>query len=115
MLDSEKEDFLIPVDQFAGKYLVQVLEPAADDSFMKWNFFDTILQQKEGFSPYVFEDLALEILNENDELKKEFEAKKKADKSFAKNWYAQLNFIYENSGEYWESTYNRYPIFRIVD
>lgn len=55
---------------------MEVLEPEAPDSFFNWNFFDTILQQKEGFSAYVFEDIAKEILDNNPQLKSEFEAKR---------------------------------------
>jgi hypothetical protein len=37
---------------------LETLEPEAVDSFFNWNFFDTMLQQKEGYSDYIFEDLA---------------------------------------------------------
>ena len=44
---------------------METLEPTATDSFFNWNFFDGILQQKEGFSPYVFQDIATELLKNN--------------------------------------------------
>ena len=47
-------DVIISTDQDAVRYLLETLEPEAKDSFFNWNFFDTILQQKEGFSPYVW-------------------------------------------------------------
>ncbi len=106
-------DFLIPTNQIANEYLVQVLEPEGEDSFFNWNFFDGILSRKEYFSPYVFDEIAGEILNSNPELKIEFEQKRGTDKEFAENHYAQLRFIYENS-EYSEKTYKRYPIARIT-
>lgn len=56
-----KGDYLIDIQQPGLRYLLEVLEPEAPDSFFNWNFFDTILQQKEGFSAYVFEDIAKEI------------------------------------------------------
>ena len=98
--------------QEAVRYLLETLEPMAVDSFFNWNFFDTILQQKEGFSPYVWEDLALEFLNENPDIKAEFEAKKSADSNFAKNWYAQLDWIHKQS-PYYEAAHLRYPIYRV--
>ena len=107
-----KGDYLISANQPAIRYLLETLEPQAPDSFFNWNFFDTILQQKEGFSPYVFEDEALVILNSNPELKKEFEAKKQSDSNFAKNWYAQLNWIFEHSDHY-EKAHMHYPIYRV--
>lgn len=107
----EVGDVLVPVNQWRNRYIVETLEPQAPDSFFSWNFFDTILQRKEGFSAYVFEDLALEILEEHPEIKEALEKKKAADEAFAKNGYAQLMFIYEHSAHN-EKAYLRYPIFR---
>ncbi len=108
----KKGDYLITTNQPGMRYLLETLEPQSPDSFFNWNFFDTILQQKEGFSPYVFEDESLVILNNNVELKKEFESKKQSDSKFASNWYAQLNWIFERSNHY-EKAHMQYPIFRI--
>ena len=108
-----KGDFLISIDQENSRYIVEVLEPAATDSFFTWNFFDTILQQKEHFSPYVFEDVAWQLLQRNDSLKMEFEAKKKVNSEFANDWYSQLDFIYKHS-DYYEKAHLAYPVYRIV-
>ena len=70
------------------------------------------MQQKEGFSPYVWEDKALELLNTDVNLKKEFESKKMNDIDFSNNWYAQLEWLHQKS-ENSEEAYLRYPIFRI--
>ncbi len=107
-----KGDYYIPIQTYTLRYVLETLEPTATDSYFNWNFFDTILQQKEGFSPYVFEDLAIEILKNNPQLKADFEAKKKGDTKFAENWYAQLSYIYNNS-KYKEQAFLRYPIFRV--
>ena len=104
-------DFLILTEQPGIRYLLETLEPQAPDSFFNWNFFDTILQQKEGFSPYVWEDLAKEILDKNPELKKIFKNKKANDKDFATSWYAQLDWIHKQS-EYYEEVHLAYPVFR---
>ncbi|MCK5815089.1 MAG: hypothetical protein KAH07_04010 [Flavobacteriaceae bacterium] len=109
----EAGDFLIPTNQPRIKYLLETLEPEATDSFFNWNFFDSILQQKENFSPYVFEDLAIELLDENKDLKLLFETKKKTDTIFSKDSYAQLDFIYQNS-KYAEKSYMQYPIYRVL-
>ncbi|WP_435579727.1 M14 family metallopeptidase [Gilvibacter sp.] len=107
-----KGSYRIPAEQEAVRYLLETLEPEAIDSFFNWNFFDTVLQQKEGFSPYVWEDLALEFLNENPEIKAEFEAKKANDENFAGNWYAELDWLHKNS-PYYEAAHLRYPIYRV--
>jgi hypothetical protein len=108
-----KGDVIVPVNQSAGRFVVEVLEPQAVDSYFNWNFFDTILQQKEYFSPYVFENIAAKLLEEDDELRQEFEAKKKINPEFANNWYAQLEFIYRHSAHY-EKEHMQYPVFRIM-
>jgi hypothetical protein len=110
----EKGDYYIPLEQNGLRYLLETLEPEAKDSFFNWNFFDTILQRKEGFSPYVFEELALEILNDNSELKADFEQKKRADDGFANSWYEQLDYIYKHS-VYLEKAYLQYPVYRVLN
>ncbi len=105
-------DYIVKVDQASNEYIVQTLEPQGPDSFFAWNFFDGILMQKEYFSSYVFEDLAAQYLKEDPKLKKQLEAKRKEDPEFAKNAYAQLKFVYENSGHY-EPTHNLYPVGRL--
>ncbi|MCO4292837.1 M14 family metallopeptidase [Solitalea sp. MAHUQ-68] len=108
-----KGDYVVQVDQAVNRYIVETLEPQAIDSYFNWNFFDSILGQKEGFSDYLFEDIATEILKKDPELKAKLEEKRKADPKFAQSAYAQLDFIYKNS-PYYEKTHNRYPIMRLL-
>ena len=107
-------DVIVSTQQEGVRYLLETLEPSATDSFFNWNFFDTILQQKEGFSPYVWEDIAFEILQNNPELRKEFETKKIEEPLFAKNAYEQLDWIHKRS-KYYEKAHLRYPILRLGD
>lgn len=109
-----KGDLIVKTDQKGYRYVLETLEPEATDSFFNWNFFDTILQQKEGFSPYVFEDLAKEILEKDPDLRDRFNQKKKEDSNFSEDSYMQLEFIYNHS-KYRESNYLKYPIYRITD
>ena len=107
-----KGDVIVNTNQFGFRYIIETLEPEAPDSFFNWNFFDTILQQKEGFSPYVWEDNALNLLNSDAVLKAAFEDKKATDKPFSKNWYAQLDWLHKNSDHY-EKAHLQYPVYRI--
>lgn len=107
-----KGDYFIPMNQHANRYLVEMLEPTGDDSFFTWNFFDAVLQQKEGYSDYRWEDLAAEVLKNDPEIKKKLEEKKLADPKLASNGSAQLDFIYKNS-PYYEPGHNRYPVYRL--
>lgn len=106
-------DFIVNVNQLAFRYLLETLEPEAVDSFFNWNFFDTVLQQKEGFSAYVFEDEAKELLEKNPEWKTELEQLKTNNKEFAESASQQLRWIYKKSNHY-EKAHLRYPIFRIA-
>lgn len=107
-----KGDYLIYTGQAADRFLFETLEPGADDSYFSWNFFDAILQQKEGYSNYRWEDVAAAYLKEHPELRTELEAKKKADEKFAANASAQLDFVYKNS-PYYEPAHMRYPVFKL--
>ena len=111
-VEFRKGDFVVKTFQEGARYLIETLEPEAPDSFFNWNFFDTVLQQKEGFSPYVFEDIAKNMLDENPELKERFEEKKNSDTDFSNNWYAQLDWLHKQSKHY-EAVHLRYPIFRM--
>jgi hypothetical protein len=72
------------------------------------------LQQKEGYSEYVFENLAAKFLKENPKIKAEFDAKMLADTIFAKNPEAQLDWVYKNSPHY-EKAHLQYPVYRILN
>jgi len=105
-------DYIISVNQPAKRYLIESLEPNAPDGFFAWNFFDAVLQQKEYFSDYVFEDTAARIIERVPGIKKMLEEKNKADTNFAKNGAAQLDFIYRHT-QYCEPVNMRCPVFRI--
>jgi hypothetical protein len=109
-----KGDLLIPVRQPGIKYLLEMLEPKARDSFFRWNFFDNILDQREYFSSYGFEENALKYLEEHPEFKKDFQEKQKSDTTFAKNHRAQLAYIY-NHTEWAEKTWKRIPVGKIYE
>ncbi len=103
--------YIVPARNQNIRFIMETLEPRAVDSYFAWNYFDAILQQKEWFSAYVFEDEAAEILKNNATLRLEFERLKETDTSFAQSDFAQLYFIYKHSPNY-ENTANRYPIAR---
>ena len=111
-LNFYKGDYLVYVDQPQNRYIMETLEPQATDSFFNWNFFDSILDQKEHYSPYVFEDTAAGLLKDNPDLKAKLNQEKLSDSTFAQNPSAQLEFVYKHSN-YYEKTHLRYPIARL--
>ena len=108
-----KGDYYIPMNQVANRFLMEVLEPQADDSYFAWNYFDGILGQKEGYSGYAFEEIAEQYLIDNPAVKEKLEQRRATDTAFAKNGSAQLNFVYQNS-PYYEPDHLRYPVYRII-
>ena len=108
-----KGDYLIQLNQKANRYIVEILEPTGDDSFFAWNFFDAILQQKEGYSDYRWEDVAAEVLKNNPAVAAKLQLNRESDAKFAADASAQLNFIYKNS-PYYEPGHNRYPVYRLL-
>lgn len=107
-----KGDYLIKLDQPANRYIVEMLEPTGEDSYFAWNFFDGILQQKEGYSDYRWEDLAAEELRKNPELNRLLQLKKAENPKFAENSAEILDFIYKNS-PYYEKAHMNYPVYRL--
>ncbi|MDB5268921.1 MAG: hypothetical protein JWP58_1961 [Hymenobacter sp.] len=93
------------------RYLMETLEPQATDSFFAWGFFDSVLQQKEHYSDYVFEDLAADLLRRDPSLRERLEKLKKDNPAFAANGPAQLEWVYQSSA-YHEAGHNRYPVAR---
>ncbi|HLZ86661.1 MAG TPA: M14 family metallopeptidase [Puia sp.] len=106
-------DYVIPTDQPARRFLVEMLEPTGEDSYFAWNFFDAILQEKEGYSDYRWEDVADQWLKDHPDLRQELEAKRKADPAFAKDARQQLNFVYRHT-PYYEPAHMRYPVYRVI-
>lgn len=106
----KKGDVLIPLDQKHKQFLLSALISRAEDSYFRWNFFDSYLQQKEYFSPYVFEEKAVEILKEKPWLKEELEVLRNNDPKFRESSWDQLYFIYKNS-DLFEPSYYILPVY----
>lgn len=109
-----KGDHIITLNQITNRYIIEMLEPTGDDSFFAWNFFDAILQQKEGYSDYRWEDIAADVLKNDVILKQKLQAKKRADPAFAKDANAILNYIYKNS-QWMEKAFLHYPVYRVEE
>jgi hypothetical protein len=113
-MECRRGDWLIPTGQIGDRFLMEVLEPQAEDSYFTWNFFDPILGQKEGYSSYSFEDIASDYLKSDTALQRKLSDKKASDPAFAQSGRAQLDFIYRNS-PWAEPGFMRYPVYRIID
>ncbi len=105
---------LVEMNQRTARVIAHLLEPASPDSYCAWGFFDAFMEQKEYSESYVMETMAREMIKKNPALKQEFNQKKGADKAFASDPDAQLNWFYSKS-PYWDSRFNLYPVGRIMD
>lgn len=106
-------DLLVPLGTRHDRFLMEVLEPDAPDSYFAWGFFDAILQQKEWFTDYVFEDVAADLLKRDPSLRAALEERRAADPDFAADGWAQLAFVFQRS-PYMEPGYRRYPVVRVL-
>jgi hypothetical protein len=106
-------DYLVPLDQDNARYAVETLEPLAHDSFFRWGFFNSVLEKKEAYSDYVFEDHAEELLRDEPALASKFAAWKAANPALLKDQSAVLDFIFANCERYREPEWRRYPVFML--
>ncbi len=106
-------DVIVPLDQDNARYAVETLEPQGHDSFFRWGFFNSVLEKKEAYSDYVFEDHAAELLNDEPALAAKFEAWKRENAALLGNQEAVLDFIFANCERYREPEWRRYPVFMI--
>jgi len=106
-------DYIVPLDQDQARYVVETLEPQAHDSFFRWGFFNSVLEKKEAYSDYVFEDEAERLLAAEPELAAKFDAWKAANPDKLQDQGAVLDFIFAHCARWREPEWNRYPVFMI--
>jgi len=107
-------DVLVPLDQPNARYAVETLEPQAHDSFFRWGFFNSIMEKKEAFSDYVFEDTALEMLQAEPALRDAFASWKTQHPEKLADQGAVLEFIYAVGQRHAEPEWRRYPVLGLL-
>lgn len=107
-------DYVVELNQPHARYAIETLEPQAHDSFFRWGFFNSVLEKKETFSDYVFEDSAYEMLQTEPELADKFASWKAANPTLLNNQEAVLEFIFANGKRFNEPEWCRYPVYSIV-
>jgi hypothetical protein len=103
-------DYLVPLNQANARYAVETLEPQGHDSFFRWGFFNSVLEKKERFSDYVFEDTALDMLRDEPELRVAFDAWKAQHPELLSSQSAVLDFIFSDGRRFHEPSWNLYPV-----
>jgi len=112
-IQAEAGDYLISLDQNAARYVMETLEPEAHDSLFRWGFFNSVLEKKEAYSDYVFEDSAAEILQTEPATRAAFDAWKIANPELLTSQESVLDFIFTHCDRYKEPEWRRYPVYRI--
>ncbi|MBI3283277.1 MAG: peptidase M14 [Burkholderiales bacterium] len=107
-------DYLLPLAQEQARYAIETLEPQAHDSYFRWGFFNSVLEKKEAYSDYVFEDSALELLQEELELRQQFEQWKADHPALLSSQQAVLDFIFTHCRRYREPEWRSYPVLRVI-
>ena len=108
-------DYYIELDQPACRYLVEALEPEAHDSFFRWGFFNSILEKKERFSAYLFEDTAAEMLLAEPELQRLFAQWKLDHPQLLADQSAVLDFLFASGQRHQEPGWMRYPVMAVME
>ena len=108
-------DYLLDLRQPNARYAVETLEPQAHDSFFRWGFFNSILEKKEHFSNYIFEDTALEMLQEDAELNAKFEQWQQHFPAQLADQNAVLEFIFTHGARHREPEWRRYPVYSVFE
>ncbi|MEG2961224.1 MAG: peptidase M14, partial [Janthinobacterium sp.] len=77
-------------------------------------FFNSVLEKKEAFSDYVFEDMASELLRDEPALATKFAEWKAANPALLSNQEAVLDFIFEHCQRFAEPEWRRYPVIALM-
>jgi Zinc carboxypeptidase len=102
----------VPIAQPLARLVMALLEPRAPDSLAAWGFFNACFERKEHMEPYVAEQIAREMLEQNPQLHEEFTNLLAQDAAFAADPGARLDFFLSRHSSR-DEQYNRYPVFRV--
>ncbi|MBQ1762212.1 MAG: peptidase M14 [Aquincola sp.] len=108
-------DWVVALGTTHDRFVIETLEPLGIDSFLRWGFFDSVLDKKEHFSDYVFEDEAERLLDAEPGLRQRFEAWQAAHPELQTDPEAVLGFIFRHARRYAEPEHNRYPVLRLAE
>ncbi len=104
---------IVPMNQRAANVAVNLLEPQAPDSLLRWGYLNAIFEAKEYGEPRVLEGLARNMLARDPALRTEFEHRLRDDPAFAADPAARLQFFYLRSPWYAAQQVGAYPVLRL--
>lgn len=101
----------VSTDQPLGVLAVALLEPENEDSLFAWGFFAEILSRVEYMEPYAIAPMAEQMLENDAQLRAEFQKRLADDEAFAASPLRRLQFFYERS-PFYDQHYLLYPVGR---
>ena len=104
---------IVPLDQPAANLAIELLEPDAPDSLLRWGLLDAVFEIKEYGEPRVLEKLSRDMLAKDAALKAEFERKLEDDAAFAADPRARLSFFFQRSPWFAVQKVGAYPVLRL--
>lgn len=104
---------IVPMDQRGANVAMELLEPQAPDSLLRWGFLDAIFEPKEYGEPRVLEKLARDMMAKDPALKATFERRLREDAAFAASPSQRLFFFFEHSPWYAAQDVGLYPVYRL--
>ena len=99
----------VSTDQALGRLAVALLEPTAPDSFFSWGFFMGMFERTEYFEPYAIEPLISRMLEQQPELKQQFEQALANDDALRTNPRERYNWFYRQM-PFYDQQYLKYPV-----
>ena len=102
----------IPADQPSFEVAVQLFEPEAPDSIVRWSVVSSLFERKIYIGLDRLEEFAREMLTDED-VKSEWEAALE-DPDFANNWSARYLWWYRRT-PYWDETVGLLPVTRVME
>lgn len=113
-VEVEAGTLIVYTNQRLLRVIVNLLEPEAPDSFVRWGFFNAFFERKEYAEAYVMEPYAKQMLKDDPSLKSEFYKKLNEDEAFRNNAGERLDFFYKRS-PFYDKGENVYPILRLMN
>jgi hypothetical protein len=101
----------IPADQPAFEVAVQLFEPEAPDSLVRWGVLSSVFERKIYIGTDVLEKLATEMLKDQS-VRQQWEVALE-DPGFAENGFARYLWWYRRT-PYWDETVGLLPILRVM-
>jgi hypothetical protein len=103
---------VVSMKQAEAGLIMHLLEPDAPDSLLRWGLFNSVFENKEYAEPAIMARRAARMLEEDAELRAEFERRMAQDAEFRRDPRRRIEFLYRHS-PWFDDRKNVYPVVRV--